>query len=57
MRELQNVIERSINLSNSRMLTSDLLPEHIMKNNNEIENLREANNNLKQYSKTIESEI
>ncbi|MCB8817854.1 sigma-54-dependent Fis family transcriptional regulator [Desulfosporosinus shakirovi] len=55
VRELQNVIERSINLSNRKLLTTDLLPEHITKNNNEIDNLHEAN--LKQYSKTIESEI
>ncbi len=57
IRELQNIIERCINLANDRTLTLDLLPEHIAKNNATMLDQSGPGRHLKSYTRTIESRV
>lgn len=56
IRELQNVVERCINLANNNILTSDLLPNHIV-NSTKVDDLSRLGRNLKSYTRTIESRV
>lgn len=57
IRELQNIIERCINLANNNILTVDLLPKHIL-NDTKVNDLSgELDRNLKSYTRTIESRV
>ncbi len=57
IRELQNIIERCINLANDRTLTLDLLPEHIAKNDAMMHDSSGPGRHLKSYTRTIESRV
>ncbi len=57
IRELQNTIERCVNLAKSAVLTLNLLPEHILNNTLPVNDLPGLNKNLKKYGKLVESSL